>query len=905
MTEAAEPVGLQLGNGHMEQHKNGGGAAVATDQKHTSTPSVPTTLPSDSGTASHDHPDHSRKDNGQASSSPQYNQKSGDGEDEDYDPYPYGSTLSPSFIPQTAEGVAQSPSEQVAMLQQHQSAQHPKLQGKGKDLSHVPCRFFKVGGCTAGLACPFSHSLTETGTQKQVCQWFIKGNCRFGHKCALAHIKPGEEYTMDRENKKAAQRAAQKEKADKEHNGDSMEEFPPAHVNLDASRRLKSPGKTGKEKDRKGSASIAVPISESSKQPNPAHAKFGASYSDKLKAAGAKAQAIDGKGGKKTADGNVDGSPRKMDKDSAGPVAVPARKVSIVKDMASQAHSISPGSRHRAMLSAATNSGGLSSSPHSPFGTSPRPSGSANILAAKLPGPETENFKSRSLSVPGPIAVAATLEAYTMPDPIGTPPREGFRGYLNSGSAALAGGLSTSPFSAPGHRSAFPASISTGQRLNGEHLARPPLTSLTHSSDGSLSVQANRIISSSVVGAEFGPMGRDIWGHRTNSFSGGMLSPPAHNKPPLPDRRDSDVFALDDEDDEDNGEDFLPSSLSELLTPRERARRMSRHNSNQQAGSVGVSMGWSGTPPTTAGTPQVAEFGSSWDARLNPDHFLHRQAQSAGAVAGGFLQSLWDDAGEDVRKTKAVGNGGALGLNNGDGTIKVSDLSGSSSQSSGLSSMFASRGQRTAFGSPPATAPVGDTGFTLGPSSASVAFLPQFGPRTSTLLDTGSRGNHSPSRPSPLHHYTQADGNQLKSATSSRFVSSNAVPTTAATIRGEKLTSGFAAIGQPVVSPSLVALQSHAPGQSLPQGLAAGLSRIHLQPIQRTTTATSSLTLSTSPSGSAMGVNPIGAEYEKSGKAQIGSTALAEAGWGAPTKPYVLHAGGSPGEEEDMFEMDG
>ncbi|KAJ9108145.1 hypothetical protein QFC19_002613 [Naganishia cerealis] len=892
MTEAAEPAEPQPSNGHMEQKKNEETSPAFSDQKLRS-PSALNAIPgSDSETTLHNNPEHSMADNGQPSTAPLYAQKSGDGEDEDYDPYPYGSALSPSFIPSTAEGAQQAQSEQVAMIQQHQAAQHPKLQGKGKDLSHVPCRFFKL----------VSRNKFVNGSSKEIAASVTS-------VCALAHIKPGEEYTMDRENKKAAQRAAQKEKAEKEHNGDFMEEFPPAHVNLDAARRMKSPSKSGKDKDKKGSASIAVPISEHSKQANPAHAKFGASYSDKLKAAGAKSHATENKGGKKT-EGNAENSARKSETDSPMPVAVPARKVSIVKDLAAQAHSISPSSRHRAMLSAATNSGGLSSSPHSPFGTSPRPSGSANILAAKLPGPETENFKSRSLSIPGPIAVSATLGTFTMPDPIGTPSREGFRGYLNSGSAALAGagGLSTSPFSAPGHRSAFPASITTGQRLTGEHLVRPPLSSLTHSSDGSLSVQANRMISSSVVGAEFGPMGRDIWGHRTNSFNGGMLSPPAPSKPPLPDRRDSDVFALDDEDDEDNGEDFLPSSLSELLTPRERARRMSRHNSNQQAGSVGVSMGWSGTPPTTAGTPQAVELGSSWDARLNPDHFLHRQAQSAGAVAGGFLQSLWDDAGEDARKTKAVGNGSTMGLNSGDGTIKLSDHSGSTGQSSGLSSMFASRGQRTVFGSPPgppATAPLSDTGFTLGPSSASVAFLPQFGQRTATLLDTSSRGNHSPSRPSPLHHYTQADGKQLTSSASSRFASSNAVPTSASTIRGEKLTSGFAAIGQPVVSPSLVALQSHAPGQSLPQGLAAGLSRIHLQPIQRTTTATSSLMLSTSPSGSSVGVNPPGAEYEKPGKVQIGSTALAEGGWGAVPKTYVLHAGGSPADEEDMFEMDG
>lgn len=712
---------------------------------------------------------------------------------------------------------------------------------------------------------------------------------------------------MDRKNKKAAQQAAQKEKAEKEHNGDSLDEFPPAQVNLDAARRLKSPGKNGRDRERSGAASMAVPIAGSGKQATPAHGtKLGASYSDKLKAA--KGILAEGKSAK-ASDGSVDKPGKKDGSDSSVPVAVPQRKISTAKDSA-PVHSISPGSRHRAILGATANSSALGSSPsQSPFGTSPRPTGVSNILAAKLPGPETENFKSRSLSVPGPIAVAASMEPYGLPDPIGTPPREGFRGYLHSGSAALAGGrhLSTSPFSAPGARAAFPASIHSGQRLPSESIARPPLTSLTHTSDGNLAVHASKIISSSVVGAEFAPMGRDIWGHRTNSFGASTLSPPVHNKPRLPDRRDSEVFALDDEDDEDNGEDFLPSSLNELLTPRERARRMSRHNSNQQSGSVGISMGWNGTPPTTAGTPQTIEFGSSWDARLNPDHFLNRQAQSAGAVAGGFLQSLWDDSGEDARKSKTNGNSNTMGLNSGDRTVKVSDVAGSTNQSSGLSSMFASRGQRGASSNSPthpATAPISDTGFTLGPSSASVAFLPQFGPRTSTLLETGSRGNHSPSRPSPLHHYTQADGSQLVSNGTSRFAAVPAGPSG----RGEKLTSGFAAIGQPVVSPTVVALQAHAPGQSLPQGLAAGLSRIHLQPIQRATaTATNTSTgTSTSPSGSAAGVNPVGTEFAKSGKSQIGSNALASTGWPSPVKSSLgLHTQGSPAEEEDMFEMEG
>lgn len=76
-----------------------------------------------------------------------------------------------------------------------------------KDLSHVPCKFFKVGACTAGSSCPFSHVVPEPG-QKEACAWFVKGNCKFGHKCALAHILPGQSMAMDRKNKKAAQAAA-------------------------------------------------------------------------------------------------------------------------------------------------------------------------------------------------------------------------------------------------------------------------------------------------------------------------------------------------------------------------------------------------------------------------------------------------------------------------------------------------------------------------------------------------------------------------------------------------------------------------------------------------------------------------------------------------------------------------
>ena len=78
----------------------------------------------------------------------------------------------------------------------------------GHKLSHVPCRFYKMGACTAGQACQFSHTIVDRGG-KDVCQWYIKGNCKFGHKCALAHVLPGQPMGMDRKNKKAAQLAGQ------------------------------------------------------------------------------------------------------------------------------------------------------------------------------------------------------------------------------------------------------------------------------------------------------------------------------------------------------------------------------------------------------------------------------------------------------------------------------------------------------------------------------------------------------------------------------------------------------------------------------------------------------------------------------------------------------------------------
>ncbi|KAI5952778.1 hypothetical protein KGF54_003645 [Candida jiufengensis] len=60
-----------------------------------------------------------------------------------------------------------------------------------KNLSHVPCKFYKQGICQAGDSCPFSHNIEGAlAADKIPCKYFLKGNCKFGLKCALAHYLP-------------------------------------------------------------------------------------------------------------------------------------------------------------------------------------------------------------------------------------------------------------------------------------------------------------------------------------------------------------------------------------------------------------------------------------------------------------------------------------------------------------------------------------------------------------------------------------------------------------------------------------------------------------------------------------------------------------------------------------------
>jgi cleavage and polyadenylation specificity factor subunit 4 len=216
------------------------------------------------------------------------------------------------------------------------------------------------------------------------------------------------------------------------------------------------------------------------------------------------------------------------------------------------------------------------------------------------------------------------------------------------------------------------------------------------------------------LSASFADNGRkNIWARNETASDQPELLSPRRPVNPIPHRTSQDVF--EDLDEEDHGEDLLPSSLSDLLTPRERARRLSRRDSNES---------FSASPSRNA---------FLWNSG-------ERLAQSAGPTMGpGFLQGLWSAEGADARKAAPAGS---------------------------------------------------SSDFTYGEGAAQPL------PRASLLSAQRSPTSQQ-----------DAQQRQPEALTTPPFV--------------------FRPAGDPH-SPGTRALQQHAPGQSLPGGLANALSRLHL-----------------------------------------------------------------------------
>ncbi|KAJ7888078.1 hypothetical protein B0H14DRAFT_2694141 [Mycena olivaceomarginata] len=544
---------------------------------------------------------------------------------------------------------------------------------KSKDLSHVPCKFYKVGSCTAGSSCPFSHSLVEAGGQKDVCAWFVKGNCKFGHKCALAHVLPGQTMAMDRKNKKAAQIAA-------------------------------SGAKNGESKGRGGN--------------------------------------------KRDGGNNSRNAPNLLAGGSTAPTrARPPMNMPL-----------------KATISPSAPAPPLKDTDFASFGVLDESNQLPTAPARnKSPSPTVPKSSSPTLPVSAPRRPSVSSPTKDF-GPIGSPPSSATSpsSRMHSGTPPTQanGFLSTSPFSAPGTKPPFlgygdvlGSGMAMGGGLagwnaNGNQVSSSPLR-------GSL-LSAGRL------------NGRPTNGEYDISVEYEELGVKARRKANL-------------EDSNEDLEDFLPSSLTDLLTPEERMRRMSRTNSGQSPGLEGSS-------------PHRHGLGSIW-ANGPPPPNANSQASGLPGSPMGVGPSSY---------SSASGFGGR--------------------ELEGAPSSFAERAIPS-----------------LSPSNASAAFLPgihhymaqnkQQGARTTSNPTVGGNGSGlfasnaaAQQGPPGIAHYLQSGPSGVHNAAPSPYVRPNPFDLTQQQ-------------------------QPHgAHPASLPQGLAAGYSRIHaLPPLPPTAGSPSPAAFGTSP----------------------------------------------------------
>ncbi|KAJ7204499.1 hypothetical protein GGX14DRAFT_647342 [Mycena pura] len=612
-----------------------------------------------------------------------------------------------------------------------------KKSAKTKDLSHVPCKFFKVGSCTAGSSCPFSHSMVEPGAQKDVCAWFVKGNCKFGHKCALAHILPGQSMAMDRKNKKAAQIAAGGAK-----NGDGK--------SRGGSKR--DPGNSARNPLLTGGASAPA------RTRPPMNMPLKATISPSAPAPPLKDTDF--------------ASFAALDEPAPLPTA-PARK-------------------------------------KSPSPTTPSPT-----LPVSAPSrPSTSTSPAKDFGPIGSPPSSATSPASRMHS--GTSPSQG-NGFL-----------STSPFSAPGSQSVFLSYPDPARNNMAASLGAGPT--------GWGGPNGTQVLSSPLRASL-------LSAGRANGINGESDDSNAKT------RRKQGTL----EDSSEDLEDFIPSSLTDLLTPEERSRRMSRTNSGQSPGFESSSPHRHGL-----GVPLGHSTG-------------HRYSRSvpAPSLLGGDLKSIWSP---DVQPPPPANSQTPASAH------PPSPMRGQPSSYTSASGFDAAAAAHASS--------FADDGFggrlpSLSPSNASAAFLPGIHhyiaqnkqPRSGPFASNAAQ---VPAVPPGLAAYLQAGPSASREP--SPYVRPNPFDLT------QQPRPGAAGVGGDALSPGARALQAHAPGQSLPQGLAAGYSRIHALP------PLPSAAGSPSPAGMGMGLGTSPGH----GQPQMrdwASMSVGSASFGGSPAPISLLAG--------------
>ncbi|KAF5356910.1 hypothetical protein D9756_006408 [Leucocoprinus leucothites] len=538
---------------------------------------------------------------------------------------------------------------------------------KAKDLSHVPCKFFKVGACTAGSSCPFSHASAEPGAQKEPCAWFVKGNCKFGHKCALAHILPGQSMSMDRKNKKAAQQAAAGSTS-----GGGGE-------------------KGGKEMRRKrdgqGGNSTSVPGR------NNTLLAGGSTAPTRLLSSNSTAPASNRPPMPLKASISPSApAPPLKDTDFASFAALD--EMEGVQLPVPPAHGKSPAPEAGASTDTAD---GKSQSTPSPV---PLPTSAPRVTTAMIPsefGPigSPPSASRGHPSAPGPINGTFTP---------GTSPRgPSHLNGLNLGTSPQNGPgfMSSSPFSAPGSQSVFMnnsyaghgVAASLGAMMGGRR-GWGDVDVSASPAQGGLSMLSSSVQRSSLLnGNARGEYGIDLeyeeFGH------GGS-------------RRKLDS-AVEDGD----MEDFIPGSLTDLLTPEERSRRMSRGGSSAKPLVSGLT---AGAPSNHTPSDQQLGTPATAASRLG-----HRYSSSVPAPSLlGDIKSIWSDTSALPGSPPAVQPGtthththratpSASFVSRFEG-LTVSGPQGANNDDVGMSMSMGSTGAASSLGM-------------LSPSNASAAFL--------------------------------------------------------------------------------------------------------------------------------------------------------------------------------------
>ncbi|KAI9569942.1 hypothetical protein HD554DRAFT_2170931 [Boletus coccyginus] len=566
---------------------------------------------------------------------------------------------------------------------------HKSKSSKSKDLSHVPCKFFKVGACTAGSSCPFSHTVHEPGQQKGVCAWFVKGNCKFGHKCALAHLaavggvpSPGRESRTSRGPKKDGHKSA----------------LP--HGPSSSGSGLLS-GSTAPTRTTSARPPMAMTLKATPSAPAPP-----------VK--------------------DTDFPPFVLpdDADTHKPIHVP--------------------------LTPAT------ASAHSEDDAPSEPPPDASPVHHRNPSPPT-----LPLNVPGaPRRPVLPADAADL-GPIGSPPR---------------GSLSAhSPIS------------------SGDSPQNAGIPSTFHAHTSLLTESRNRLGPAAGVPSSLGHTHSQAW-------KSDLASVPAHAPPGI------DVSISGDRDvlsaDEDL-EEFLPSSLTDLLTPSERSRRMSRtHSGSSRPAHLGD------TPPPF---PPVHPLASQTQS-----HHRHSRSVPAPSLLGD-VKSIWAERGLTANGAPPspdkpsfgvppIGSGTPSSLKSSNG-LGARNLGGTITPSGPGTGVF-----REDAHSPSSSL--------LAPSNASAAFLPGLHHYYSKT-NSGSNNGRNPSAGLTLGTGLGIGGLSRSPLSHTPIHGPAADEVLTSTNNGPTVGLG---LGE-ATSPSFRALQSHAPGQSLPQGLAAGYSRIHALPL--------------------------------------------------------------------------